>query len=923
MSLFGALSASLTNLTAQSSSVNVISNNIANLNTRGFKNSEASFSTLVTGATGGGVLQRVRQDIGSQGAVQSTNVGTDLAVQGRGFFVVKDVAGNSYYTRAGSFRTDATGNLVNEANYILQGWPLDSKGQLPGEGDNADTRANSDIASLEAVSTSKIAGKGTPTSTITTKINLNSNEVLLQGAGDATAFPDNSSNESIGASAIIVPTVSSSTTVEGANDTTAFPSSSSNSGISSTTLIVPSGTLSSGHSLSVTKSIPSTALSTYTYGGFATSNTLSSGSPVFGATSSSGTFSSLTNGNSFTIATTGTVTSAVTFTYQSASPSASAHEFNSLDTLAAAINTVTGLNARVVDDTLYVAPTDANEGITFTNVAGGIPAGLGLTGTSASTNRFATLDNLADLVNATSGLTATIASASSNATVNISNNNFFDSLSFSGSTAGLLTELGLSSSEIPSVYNFLPGRTISIKTNDDQTTSGTYTYGGFVTSDNLAVDSAFGAASSSAAFTGLTDGETFTISTSSTLTTPVTFTYKTSATTSARQFSSLDDLAAAINSVTGLTARVVNNTLFVAPADANEGITFTNGTSNTNNIVTGLGLYDTTSSTNRFASLDNIKTLVNDTTGLSASIASATSNATLTVYNDDPTDTIHFESTDADLLTELGLTSTQIDAVYAPDDTNGGRSIASGNISADFSRTITIYNSLGAGIDLRLAFVKLGSNRWGVELFAADPTKVGAELPDGLLAHGEVSFNGDGTLNSVSSGLSGDITIPAFDDYTQQTINLGLGTAGAIGTGLADGLSQFAGSYIVDSALQDGAPTGRLQSLQIDSQGYVTAIFDNSLTQRVYKLPLAYVANPNGLQAESGNAYSATRAAGDPTLGQVGNPSVGTIVPGALEVSNSDLGSELTKMITTQQAYSASANVIRKINDLFDELKNL
>jgi flagellar hook protein FlgE len=928
MSLFGALSASLTNLTAQSSAVNIISNNIANLNTRGFKNSEASFSTLVTGSTGGGVLQRSRQDIGSQGAVQSTNVSTDLAVQGRGFFVVKDTSGTNFYTRAGSFRTDSTGNLVNESGYILQGWPLDTQGRLPGEaGNTTNTRSNQDLASLTQVSTSDIAGKASPTRTITTKLNLNASESTLEGAGDATAFPTSSSNNGIGSTAIIVP--SASTTVEGANATTGFPSSgSNNTGINSTTIIVPSSSFASGTTISLKTGSGADTAATYTYGGFATSTAMTVGTPIFAATSASTNFSGLTDGNSFTIASSTTLTSPVTFTYRASSPSTSSREFSNLNDLATAINTVTGLTARVVNDQIYIAPTDANESLTFANVAGGIPAGLGLTNTTTGTNRFATLANLNTRVNATTGFTGVVSNPTTTATLKIRNENVLDNLTFDSSDTDLLTELGLSTTQINSPYNFLPTSTLTIRTNSGNTTAGSYTYGGFEVSKQLSsATPIFGASTANATFTSLTDGDSFTIATSSTLTTPVTFTYKPSATTSARQFNSLSQLAEAINAVTGLTARVSNNMLFVAPADANESMTFANVAGN---IPSTLGLTNTTTGSGRFASLANLNTLANATNGISGTIASATSNSVLTLFNDDPTDTVLFGGTDTDLLTELGLTTTQVASVYDPDNSAGGKSMASGTISADFSRTITIYTSLGNPLDLRLAFVKIGTNKWGVEVFAADKNQVSSSYPSGLLGFGQVEFNGDGTLNSITSSatqagakITGPITILPTGGAVSQTISLNLGTAGASGRGLADGLAQFSGSYTVDRAAQDGAPTGRLQSLQIDAQGFVTAVFDNSLTQRVYKLPIAYVANPNGLQAESGNAYSATRAAGEVTLGQVGNPSVGNIVPGALEVSNSDLGGELTKMITTQQAYSASANVIRKINDLFDELKNL
>ena len=91
----------------------------------------------------------------------------------------------------------------------------------------------------------------------------------------------------------------------------------------------------------------------------------------------------------------------------------------------------------------------------------------------------------------------------------------------------------------------------------------------------------------------------------------------------------------------------------------------------------------------------------------------------------------------------------------------------------------------------------------------------------------------------------------------------------------------------------------------------------------MYKLPVANFSNPNGLTPEVGNAYSANTSAGEVSLQQVGDASVGSIVPSALEVSTAEIGNELTQLIITQQAYSASTNVLRKVTELFEELRNL
>lgn len=135
MSLFGALKTGVTGLTAQSSAMSIISDNIANVNTVGYKAGSASFSTLVTKQTSstayssGGVQCRNRTGIDAQGLLSGTTRSTDLGISGNGFFVTTTTsnpgAEDLYsYTRAGSFEVDENGYLRNANGAYLQAWPL-------------------------------------------------------------------------------------------------------------------------------------------------------------------------------------------------------------------------------------------------------------------------------------------------------------------------------------------------------------------------------------------------------------------------------------------------------------------------------------------------------------------------------------------------------------------------------------------------------------------------------------------------------------------------------------------------------------------------------------------------------------------------------------------------------------------------------
>ena len=129
--MFASFSTALSALNADSTAINVVGNNLANLNTTGFKDSEVSFSDLVTQSVGAGQGQtQVGFGVGNpltqlqftQGAIQSTGGPLDAAVQGDGFFVVTTASGATEYTRAGNFQVDSNGNLTTATGEDVQGW---------------------------------------------------------------------------------------------------------------------------------------------------------------------------------------------------------------------------------------------------------------------------------------------------------------------------------------------------------------------------------------------------------------------------------------------------------------------------------------------------------------------------------------------------------------------------------------------------------------------------------------------------------------------------------------------------------------------------------------------------------------------------------------------------------------------------------
>lgn len=120
-------SIALSGLSANSSALDIVGNNLANLNTQGYKDNNADFQDVLqqtTGGTiiGGGVAPPTSNKNFAQGSIQSTGGLLDAAIQGNGFFVLKDTAGTTLYTRDGSFQVDANGFLTNTTGQQVQGY---------------------------------------------------------------------------------------------------------------------------------------------------------------------------------------------------------------------------------------------------------------------------------------------------------------------------------------------------------------------------------------------------------------------------------------------------------------------------------------------------------------------------------------------------------------------------------------------------------------------------------------------------------------------------------------------------------------------------------------------------------------------------------------------------------------------------------
>lgn len=181
MSIFTALRAGVSGLSANASALAAISDNIANTNTIGYKRVQAEFNALVSTSdpnstifNAGGVTASTRHFISQQGPTEQTASSTDLALIGDGFFIVTDDesaqtgAGGGLFTRAGSFNLDGNGRLVNAQGLLLLGAPI-----LDGQTDPNPTS----LAALQPINLAGVGANAEATRNLAINANLDSRQV--------------------------------------------------------------------------------------------------------------------------------------------------------------------------------------------------------------------------------------------------------------------------------------------------------------------------------------------------------------------------------------------------------------------------------------------------------------------------------------------------------------------------------------------------------------------------------------------------------------------------------------------------------------------------------------------------------------------------------------------------------------------------
>jgi len=247
----------------------------------------------------------------------------------------------------------------------------------------------------------------------------------------------------------------------------------------------------------------------------------------------------------------------------------------------------------------------------------------------------------------------------------------------------------------------------------------------------------------------------------------------------------------------------------------------------------------------------------------------------------------------------------------------GGISLSQPMNAATHTTSIDVFDSLGSKHTLTLHFRKTHTStnpndptvwKW----YAESPAPSTLDRP----ASGYVKFNSDGSINSFNPP---SLIFNANDgSKSGQAIQLDFGTIGKF-----DGITSFEAPSSTSGQTQDGYPGGDLQQLVVDQTGTIIGVFTNGRSYSLAQVAIAKFVNNEGLMSESGTLFSASPNSGDPIIGTAGTGGRGNITPSALEMSNVDLSRALTQLIVIQRGFQANSKTITTSDQMLNTLLQL
>ena len=237
--------------------------------------------------------------------------------------------------------------------------------------------------------------------------------------------------------------------------------------------------------------------------------------------------------------------------------------------------------------------------------------------------------------------------------------------------------------------------------------------------------------------------------------------------------------------------------------------------------------------------------------------------------------------------------------------------------AATHSASIDVFDSLGSKHTLRTEYRKIAVNEstgseWSMKISVPEPATINSVEPYNEKM-GFIRFNNDGSLATYNPP---NVSFSANNGSApNQQVSLELGTANKF-----DGMTSFDAKSSTSGISQDGFTGGDIVGIRIDQSGTLVGSFSNGRSFGLAQIGMAKFTNNEGLSTEGGNVYTQTANSGDPIIGTAATAGRGFMQSASLEASNVDLSKSLTQLIIIQRGYQANGKTITTSDTLLETL---
>ena len=319
------------------------------------------------------------------------------------------------------------------------------------------------------------------------------------------------------------------------------------------------------------------------------------------------------------------------------------------------------------------------------------------------------------------------------------------------------------------------------------------------------------------------------------------------------------------------------------------------------------------------ATVGNLLSTIDGLSGAGSGTSTINSSGAITLHSGITND-LKITSTNTTAFGALGLTS-PVTLPRTGGGTAGTGQVLGSDLQAFINESVsggavTAYDISGSPVSLQLRWAKVDSSSLGTGhtdtwnlFYQVNSNATGTDLA-WQNVNTDFTFSPNGQMTPAIAGIT--LTAPTIGGVPLGNISLNFG---------AGGVTQFAdanGNVKVNQIQQDGFPAGSLQTVSIGQNGRVVGNYSNGRNIDLAQISVATFNGTNFLKRIDGGAFEATDQSGQALFG-----SGGTIVGSSLENSNTDIADEFTKLIVTQQAYSANTKVITTSNSMVQDLLNV